>query len=173
MTCTTNFWPPPPKAPLKTAVKTASACLQFEALLSLTLAQTERRRNMQLRNAWATSETHAEILAKLLVALASIAGIQRGFRKGALCRESQAKGVVVVGVLATERQELEWFSGFAVEMACGRVFGSVWIQFPSRRIQAPKSFADIDNGPVCVDSMDPKRGGNTGEVPGTGHVGGH
>jgi len=88
-------------APLfRKAPENRLACLQFEALLSFSVAQTKRQ------NAWATTthlrQTHAEILAKLLVALATFGGFIGG--KG----DPRERGV---------SQATEWISGFAVEMA--------------------------------------------------------
>jgi len=91
-----QFSPPP----FRKAPENRLACLQFEALLSFSVAQTKRQ------NAWATTthlrQTHAEILAKLLVALATFGGFIGG--KG----DPRERGV---------SQATEWISGFAVEMA--------------------------------------------------------
>jgi len=94
------------------------------------VAQTKRQ------NAWATTthlrQTHAEILAKLLVALATFGGFIGG-GKG----DPRERGV---------SQATEWISGF-----CGRNGMSLdrfGFGISRRRVQEPKSLADIDNNPA-------------------------
>jgi len=125
MTCTTNF----PHPLFRKAPENRLACLQFEALLSFSVAQTKRQ------NAWATTthlrQTHAEILAKLLVALATFGGFIGGERgsQGERCFTGHRMDFWLCG---RNGMSLDRF-GFGISR---------------RRVQEPKSLADIDNNPA-------------------------